>query len=201
MFLEQSIMDWIINNWLEIFGVITAFLFLYLEIKEKISMWPVGIVTSAVYVIVFFKAGFYADTVLSVYYIAMGIYGWFVWSQKDNSSNITVSKMDKKHMTISIVSFALLYTVLYFILSNYTDSVVPIGDSFTTALSFVATWLLTRKILEQWHLWFVANFVSMALYIHKGLYPTAILFLFYTTMSIVGYLQWKKNMLSLANDK
>ena len=79
-------------------------------------------------------------------------------------------------------------------LSTYTNSEVPLGDSFTTSLAIIATWMLTRKYLEQWHLWVVANIVSVALYIYKGLYPTVILYLVYAGMAVYGLGEWKKSM-------
>ena len=75
-----------------------------------------------------------------------------------------------------------------------TDSTVPIGDSFTTAMAIVATWMLARKIIEHWFLWIIANLVSIALYIYKGLYPTVILYAVYTAMAVYGYLIWQRSM-------
>jgi nicotinamide mononucleotide transporter len=91
-------------------------------------------------------------------------------------------------VAITIVIFAL----LVYVLINFTDSPVPMGDAFTTALSITATWMLARKILDMWWVWMVVNAVSLGLYIYKGLYPTSVLFFFYFTMSIVGYLQWNR---------
>lgn len=89
----------------------------------------------------------------------------------------------------------MLFFIIEFILERFTDSPVPIGDAFTTALSITATWMLARKIIEHWWLWVVVDGVSLALYIYKGLYPTSVLFVFYTAMSVVGYYQWKKEMI------
>ena len=83
---------------------------------------------------------------------------------------------------------------IWYVLSHYTDSEVPLGDAFTTALAVVATWMLAHKYIEHWHLWVVANIVSVALYLYKGLYPTVILYLVYTGMAVYGYLEWKKDL-------
>jgi len=193
-------MNWIINNWLELFGVASGLLFLYLEIKEKLWLWPVGLITSAVYIIVFFKSGFYADMALQGYYVAISIYGWWHWiSGRTNNSEkhkLPITRL-KKQLAIILAAVTLaLWFVMWLILSKFTDSQVPIGDSFTTALSIVATWMLARKILEQWWVWGVVNAVSLSLYLYKGLYPTAVLFVFYTAMVVVGYIEWKKNLKS-----
>ena len=193
-------MNWIINNWLELFGVASGLLFLYLEIKEKLWLWPVGLITSAVYIIVFFKSGFYADMALQGYYVAISIYGWWHWiSGRTNNSKkhkLPITRL-KKQLAIILAAVTLaLWFAMWLILSKFTDSQVPIGDSFTTALSIVATWMLARKILEQWWVWGVVNAVSLSLYLYKGLYPTAVLFVFYTAMVVVGYIEWKKNLKS-----
>ncbi len=83
---------------------------------------------------------------------------------------------------------------IYYILKEFTDSTVPVGDSFTTALAIVATWMLARKIIEHWYLWIIVNVVSIGLYTYKGLYSTVILYAVYTGMAIIGYFEWKKSM-------
>jgi len=93
------------------------------------------------------------------------------------------------------------FSLIYYVLDRYTDSSVPLGDSFTTALAIVATWMLTRKIIEQWFLWIIANVVSIALYIYKGLYPTVILYAVYAGMAVYGYLEWKRSMTKRVDDE
>ncbi len=87
-----------------------------------------------------------------------------------------------------------IYIAISIILVNYTDSPLPYWDSFTTALSIVATWMLARKILEQWLVWVLVDAVSMGLYFYKELYPTAVLFAVFTVLALYGYFQWKKDM-------
>jgi len=89
----------------------------------------------------------------------------------------------------------LLFALIAFILIRFTDSPVPYGDSFTTAVSIIGMWMLAHKYLEQWWLWFVVNVVSSALYLWKGLYPTAGLFIIYSVISVFGYFRWKKMMM------
>lgn len=190
-------MDWLAEHYIEIFGAVTGLLFLYLEIKENIWLWPVGIVTSALYIYIFFFTKFYADMSLQFYYLGVSIYGWWRWvrgAREDNSSEgLPVIKL-KARLGINLLIFTVaIFLLMMYVLINFTDSPVPIGDAFTTALSITATWMLTRKILDMWFLWMVANGVSLGLYIYKGLYPTSVLFFFYFAMSIVGYLQWKKS--------
>ena len=86
-----------------------------------------------------------------------------------------------------------LFLFIALILERFTDSPLPYWDALTTALSITATWMLARKILEQWYLWILVNTISLVLYVYKGLYPTVVLFSFYAALSLVGYVQWRKS--------
>jgi len=188
--------DWIINNWVEIFGVITGLLFLYFEIKENYLMWPLGLISSALYFVIFYNSKFYADMSLQIYYVVISLYGWYFWTKggkTDKKEDVPISKLNLKQAVMYLIISAILFYFYSNILVKYTDSPLPYWDSFTTALSIVATFMLTRKIIEQWLIWIVVDAVSLGLYIYKGLYPTALLFAVYTVLAIVGYLQWRKS--------
>ncbi|MEZ5072078.1 MAG: nicotinamide riboside transporter PnuC [Bacteroidales bacterium] len=161
---------------IQIFGVVTGLLFVVLEVRQNKWLWPLGFLTSAVYVYIFFQGKFYADMGLQVYYVAISLYGWYWWTRGGRNPDrpdrvLPVSRLSRSlGFRLGLATLAL-WAGLWWILFAFTDSPVPAGDSFTTALAVVATWMLTRKILEQWHLWVVANAVSAALYLYKGLYP------------------------------
>lgn len=182
---------------IEIFGAVTGLIYLYLEIKQKMSMWAVGIVTSALYIYIFFTAKFYADAGLQVYYLAISFYGWYHWKkggEKHETKVLPVTHITKPLAIRLVAITAVLFVGMALVLDKLTDSPVPIGDAFTTALGITATWMLARKIIEHWHIWVIVNTVSLGLYIYKELYPTAVLYLFYATMAVVGYYQWRKEM-------
>jgi len=183
--------------WLEIVGVVTGILYVILGVRQNKLLWPLGLITSAAYVIIFFQGKFYADMSLQVYYILISIYGWYYWSKGDKRSEtgqLSVVRITRKQVYITLLAFVFSWTGIYFLLYYLTDSTIPLGDSFTTALAIVATWMLTRKIIEQWYLWIIANLVSICLYIYKGLYPTVILYAVYAGMAVYGYIVWKKSM-------
>jgi len=183
--------------WIQIFGVTTGILFVILEVKQNRMLWPLGIITSATYIYIFYTGKFYADMGLQVYYVLISIYGWYYWSRggaRSHKGELPVMRISRKLFLKLSLTFALTWTGIYFVLDRFTDSTVPVGDSFTTALAIVATWMLTRKIIEQWFLWIIANVVSIGLYIYKGLYPTVILYAVYAGMSVYGYLEWKRSM-------
>lgn len=190
-------MDWLVNNYIEVIGAVTGLIYLYLEIRQNIWLWPVGIVTSAFYIHIFFASKFYADMGLQVYYLVISIYGWYHWltgGKAQNRDDLPVTRIDWRTALFLLPVTAVIFAIIAFVLIRYTDSPVPLGDAFTTALSITATWMLARKIIEQWWVWVVVNLVSLGLYVYKGLYPTSVLFFFYFSMAIVGYFEWKKAM-------
>lgn len=190
-------MNWIIDNYIEILGAVSGLIYLYLEIKENIWLWPLGIITSTFYIYIFFVSKFYADMGLQFYYLGVSAYGWWHWVRGGAKSSTGILPVTRLKLNLAIKLFAvtsLLFILLVYILKEFTDSPVPYGDAFTTALSITATWMLARKIIEMWWIWVVVNAVSLGLYLYKGLYPTSVLFVFYTSMSVVGYLQWRKSV-------
>ena len=187
---------WLIENWIEVFGVISGLLFLYFEIKENYLMWPLGLISSALYLVIFFKSKFYADMSLQIYYVAISLYGWYFWTKggkTDKKEDVPITKLNFRQSMMYLIISIILFLIYAEILVEYTDSPLPYWDSFTTALSIVATFMLTRKIIEQWLVWIVVDAVSLGLYIYKGLYPTSVLFAVYTLLAIFGYIQWKKS--------
>lgn len=204
------ISDWISNNFIEIFGAVTGIVYVFLEIRQTILLWPVGIITSAVYIWVFFISKFYADMSLQGYYLVISCLGWYWWAkgtgQKKEEEKGRMGEGEKEELQVTrlklrtgmvlVIVFVLLYTAMWFVLTGLTDSPVPVRDSFITSLSIVATWMLARKIYEHWYLWIVVNFVSAVLFLTRGLYPTAILYVVYGIMSFVGLKEWKKTIIT-----
>ena len=237
----NNLIPWITEHWLEIFGAMAGIIYVLLEIRQNIWLWPVGIVTSSVYIIVFFTSKFYADMSLQVYYVVISFYGWYVWHH--GTRNTQPATHNTQHATrdtqpetrtepglpgelttegskpepctlnpepctlrptptplrlgVKLAGvYIILHAAMWYILARHTDSPVAGWDSFTTALSVIATWMLARKYLEHWILWMIINIVSMILYIYKGLYPTTVLFLVYTVMAFVGYREWRRDMKS-----
>lgn len=200
----QQIVEWIVRNWVEITGTILGIAYVFLSIKQNILTWLLGLLTSVLYIYVFFASKFYADMALQVYYVWISIYGWIIWTKGKSTDHgrevLPVVKLKGKlTLTLGFISLAL-WAAIYFVLKEFTDSPVPIGDAFTTALSIVATWMLARKIIEHWIIWVVVDFVSLVLYLYKGLYPTSIMFVIYTGAAVWGYFKWKKDMLKNAHE-
>lgn len=186
---------------LEWFGVITGVLYLLLEIKQHRAMWIVGFLTSLSYVFIFFFAKVYADMGLNIYYTGISIYGFIQWTRKGDSIPSEEIKQDEtiiyRHVTPTLLAKLLLATMIIFgaiwyILSNFTDSPIPVGDAFTTSVGIVATWMLAKYIVEHWIFWVIVNSVSVYLYYLRDLYPTMFLYICYAVLSIAGWYNWKK---------
>ncbi len=183
-------------NWIELAGSVLSIIYLYLSIKQRVSLWIFGFLCSLLYAIVFFQSKFYADMSLQFYYLGVSAFGWISWKagKPENRKELPVKRTTPLSGAIILVIALVLYFLYYFILSEYTDSPLPKADAFTTALSIVATWMLARKMIEHWWLWIIVDSVSAGLYFYKALYPTAILFVIYTVMAVIGYRQWKKSL-------
>ena len=188
---------WLIGNYIEVLGVITSLIYLYFSVRIVIWLWPFGILSSAIFILIFFSSKFYADMGLQVYYLGVSVYGWYYWTRPSGRAQERGRPVTRMKGTLGISLTAItaaLLLLIVFILKNYTDSDVPWGDAFTTAASIVATWMLARKILEHWLVWIVVDTVAAGLYIYKGLYPTAFLYIVYAVISVAGYIRWKKSM-------
>ncbi|MCB8994841.1 MAG: nicotinamide mononucleotide transporter [Bacteroidales bacterium] len=182
---------------IEILGVVTGLIYLYFSIKQNIWLWPWGIVTSLLYIVVFFQTKFYADMSLQIYYFGISIYGWYFWLRGGDKDKPGLPVIRIRPVGwIFIVLIVLALTLISgFILRDFTDSPLPFWDAFTTAGSVVATWMLARKYLEHWLIWIVVDLVSIGTYISKGLFPTILLFTVYTAMAVYGYFEWKKEFI------
>jgi len=193
----DTILNYITNNPLEFAGTILSLIYIYLSVNEKVALWFFGFLSAVCYVIVFFNSKIYAGLTLQFYYIFISIYGFWNWKfgKNENTDNqLVITKTKEKQWFI----FALLAMITFFtyfvVLKNLTDSQVPFGDSFATALCVVATFMLARKLLENWLIFIVADTFAVGLYIYQKLYITACLFVVYTIMGIIGYFRWKKSM-------
>lgn len=182
---------------LELIGAVIGLVYLWLEYRASIYLWIAGVIMPAVYLVVYYKAGLYADFGINIYYLIVAVYGWIMWKYGNKNA-------EKKELPIthtpkhSILPMSLVFTaslvVIALILIQFTDSNVPWLDSFTTALSFIGMWMLARKYLEQWIVWIVVDVVCCGLYIYKELYFTSVLYGLYAIIAIFGYYKWKKLM-------
>ncbi len=186
---------WISERAIEIVAVVFSIAYLYFSIRQQILLWPMGMASALLYMVVFYQSKFYADMGLNGYYLVVSIYGWVHWAGKRSgeSKELMISRINAKMVLILGLLTGGAFVGIGWLLDHYTDSPIPYWDALTTAASFTATWMLARKILEHWILWIVVDAISMGLYLYRGLYPTLGLFALYTAMAFIGYLEWKKS--------
>ncbi len=185
---------------LETLGFSIGLLYLWWEYHADARVWLASIIMPAISMWIYFSKGIYADFAINVYYLLMGIYGYFAWTRRGGRAK----KSEKQTLPIThaplwgwacvVIATAALWYLLYYVLFHFTDSTVPVLDAFTTALSIVATWMMTRKWAEQWLAWLVVDVVSVYLYISKGLVFYPVLYGIYCVIAVFGYRKWLRLM-------
>ena len=184
---------WQGQSWLEIIGVITGLLCVYLAAKNVIWNWPFAIVSVAIYIFIFFKTHLYADMGLQFYFLAMNIYGWYFWSRKPAADTKTpVIRITRKEVIISLIA-VVAFTFLLGTVLKYTPASYPYIDSFCAACSLVAQVLLARKVMENWLIWIFVDIIYVGVYIFKGLHITAVMYAIYVAIALMGYIDWRKD--------
>ena len=188
------IFDFLTANWFEIVAAALAITYLILAMQQNILCWAAWIISSIMYIFVMFSAGLYMESGLQIFYIVMGIYGWIQWNNRSSKNNLTVSTWPIINHIYILLILIVLVTFSGLILSNLTEAVSPYIDAFTTWGAIIATYMVAKKILENWYYWFVVDFVSVFLFLSRELYTTALLFSIYIILVIFGFIAWRKSM-------
>ena len=212
--------EFIPSHWLDITTTVLGLTYIILEYRASIWMWVVGFVMQALGIVLFYQKGLYADCGMEFYYIAMTVYGFITWKYGrrrqqspplrgerqrvgERSSGMDerghpITHMPLRTTAIWTLTTACIWGVIYYLLVSYTDSRVPLADSFTTALSIAGIWALARKYLEQWFIWIAVDVVSCGLYFYKDIPFKASLYGLYVVIAVAGYFKWRKMMVKQA---
>jgi nicotinamide mononucleotide transporter len=193
---------------LDILGFTVGLVYLYLEYRASIWLWVASIVMPAIDMVLYYKAGLYADFGMAIYYCLAAVYGFAVWQfagdygksgnsgksgesgAPGNSGTLPITRFPLRLVVPVAVVLACVWAGIWWVLTHYTNSTVPVTDAFTTALSIVALWALARKYAEQWLLWLVVDAVCCMLYVQKGIPFKAAIYGFYTVFAVIGYRKW-----------
>lgn len=175
---------------IETVAVFFSIIYVVLAAKESIWCWAAALISVSIYIYICFQAQLYAETGLQVFYFIMAIYGYFSW--KKNNSLLKINELAISNHILIMILGSLLTFILGFYLSAYTDSQLPIVDSFTTVFSVIATYMVVKKILSNWLYFIIIDAVSIYLYFSRDLHMTALLFSIYTIIAIIGYWKWSK---------
>jgi nicotinamide mononucleotide transporter len=190
--LHQFIAELKSTGWLEFIGVITGIASVIFSRKENILVFPVGIISTAIYIYVYITHGLYADASVNFYYTVMSFIGWFMWAgKKDGITVLSITKSTGKEWRISLLFFFICWAVLFTVLKKFTDSTVPQADSFTSAAALTGMWLMNKKKIENWVWWIITDLVSIPLNFYKHLAFTSFQYLVFLILAIMGYITWK----------
>ena len=181
---------------LDILGAVLGIVYILLEYRASIYLWLVSIIMPLVDMFLYFDAGLYADFGMAIYYALAAVYGYVLWkygkqSDHDNSP-LSITHFPVSKIIPATVIFLLIWGGMYGILVLFTDSTVPVTDSFVNALSIVALWALAHKYIEQWLIWIVVDAICCALYAYKDIPFKATLYGLYVFIAILGYRNWVK---------
>ena len=174
----------------EYVAVLLSIAYLLLAARENIWCWLCALVSTCIYVLLFWNESLLMESALNGYYIAMAVYGWWQWRGKSAKTDLAITTWPWTRHVLTVTGVVLLAGLSGKLLAENTAAAWPYVDSFTTWGAIVTTWMVAHKILENWIYWFVIDAVSIPLYIDRGLYLTAVLFVMYLVIVVFGYFSW-----------
>ena len=178
----------------ELFGFLTGAVGVWLLARQNIWNWPIGIANGVFYVLVFVRTGLYGDAGLQLVYIAMNSYGWWLWLRPTQTAALTVSRTPRavwKWLAPAALAAAV---ALAWFLGKFTDSSVPGFDGTTTALSLAAIYGQSKKFVESWWIWILADLIYIPLYLYKGLWLTSLLYGVFLVLCVIGLRSWQRDL-------
>jgi len=181
--LSTSAIEWI--------AVCSSIIYVILAARKLIYCWLFAFISSALFVYICFSANLYLESVLQLFYVVMAVVGFLLWNESDSGEII---KWPVKYHVINLSLSTLTALLLGYLFSVYTDQANPYVDASTTVFSLVATFMVTKKVLENWVYWIIIDAVSVYLYFSRDLHLTAVLFVIFTLLAITGYVSWNKTM-------
>ncbi|HOO94220.1 MAG TPA: nicotinamide riboside transporter PnuC [Proteiniphilum sp.] len=185
-------------NWIELTAAIFGVISVWYARKEKILVFPFGIINVAIYIYICFEARLYANAGINMVYLASNIFGWYMWSRTgDDNQRLQIRRNTPRQQVITWSSVLLIYLAVYFLLrwvnredAAYLASWLPRIDAFNTSFFLVATVLMAVKRLENWHFWIIGNIVSIPIYASQGLYFTSGQYTVFLVLAIMGLREW-----------
>ncbi|MEO6125817.1 MAG: nicotinamide riboside transporter PnuC [Ilumatobacteraceae bacterium] len=188
-------------TWTEIIGDISGLLCVWMLTRQIIWNWPVGLVNNVFFFILFADAHLFANSVLQIAYFALGVYGWQQWARHrdvDTSTSVAtelaVRRTTRAEWIAIGTALAIGWPLMWWFLERYTDPAQPIWDSVTVALSLIATWAQTRKLLESWWIYIVVDVISVPLFFSQGLGLTGIVYFVFGILCVIGLRDWRRSM-------
>jgi nicotinamide mononucleotide transporter len=190
----QLVSAWHDTSGIELTAAVLAVAYLLLAIRQLSSCWYAAFVSSCLYVWVFFTARLYMESVLNAFYAAMAVYGFWQWRRGRAGAAPAVTRWPVVRHAAGLLGVVALSLVSYFFLRRFTPAAWPFVDSMVSWSSVFATFLVARKVYENWHWWLVIDSVSLYLSFTRHLYATMLLFALYLVMIVVGMREWRRSL-------
>jgi len=193
-------------SWLELIGTVCNIATVYLITKRKIINWPIGIVASALFAILFFQFRLYSDFIENIYFFVTGFWGWWLWTRKDvfaGDSKVEVRKASRREVYISLAVTVIGTAVMGYCIAHIHQwlpkyfpeaAALPYLDTLTTVMSFVAQILITRRIILNWQMWIIVDIIGIWLYWYKGLRLISLLYVIFLGLAIKGFIDWRRQL-------
>lgn len=186
--------QFLLDHWLDILTTVLGLLYILFEYRASLWMWVVGFLMQSLGIVLYYQKGLYADCGMEFYYLAMTIYGFTVWVRGIGRQKTprAISHFPSRLVLPWTLIILAVWALIYWLLVTFTDSTVPLADSFTTALSIIGIWALAHKYIEQWFIWIAVDIVTSILYFHKDIPFKASLYALYVVIAILGYFRWRR---------
>ena len=182
------------NSLLELTAVVFAIVYLVLAVRENILCWFAAGISTLIFLYIFWDVKLYMESGLQVYYLGMAVFGWYQWRlANDGSTSLQVSMWSMREHLLALELIALLTFTSGYLLHSGTDARLPYLDSLTTWGSVVTTFMVVRKVLENWIYWLVIDSISIYLYLDRELYFTSMLFAVYIVIVFFGWFSWSRS--------
>ena len=179
---------------LEITAVVFGLLIVWYSKNNNILVYPTGMISTSIFIYLLYKWVLLGDMMINAYYFLMSIYGWFIWTRKENNTITPISRVTNNEKKIGIIIFlsSLIFVYLIYVYFDKWGTITSYVDNITTAIFFVGMWLMAKRKIENWIFWIIADIISIPLYFYKGLTFTSLQYLIFTFIAIAGYYSWKK---------
>lgn len=179
----------------EVVAVFFGIAYLVLAIRQSNWCWYAGFASTAIFSWLFWNVSLVMESALNIYYLLIAVYGWWAWrhGNADASQELEIQSWGLKQHSLAVAAIIGLTLISGSLLTANTTAALPYLDSFTTWGSVITTWMVTRKVLENWLYWQVFNSCAIILYIDRELYLTAVLMAVYLVLAVVGWINWRRD--------
>jgi nicotinamide mononucleotide transporter len=186
------ITNYLAGHWLELAGVVTAALGIWLTTRRLLICWPITLVSIFIYMVVFFRAGLFSDALLQVFFVLFTFYGWWHWWRGvRDEGQVLIVPLSLPNLYIAIV-LGVAGSYVLGTLAKRLNAALPYLDAMLMSYSLVATWWQARKHIANWWLWILVDAIYVGEYIYKGLWPTAMLYAAFVPLAVLGLRDWRR---------